>query len=240
MGRIRCFIPLVVGIAFAIVLLGAGTASATKLCSVKPEEKESKLICEKGKEYGVDIKAGQTLSGTQSGNVTFESIEGEPGTITCTESSFVAALKSDGTSEAGNGITSLAFNSGGGKECGSTVPGTASAALTAENLSYDDTKAVYEGTAAPQGTLTIAKKGVGAAVQIKMVFNTNMNCIYQPSEALSGNWTNAAGGNPSTVTFTSKKFALFNGPAGCPKKVRLGGTYNVRGAGAIDVYIAKE
>lgn len=221
------------------LLLGAEGASATRLCSAKPEEKGGVLSCPMANRYGTEIKPEQTLSATQATNVTFESIEGPTGTVTCKASTFVAALKSDGTSEAGNGITSWSFE--GGKECASTVTGTTGAAITVENLSYDATKAIYEGLGAPQGRLMVAK--ASGALQIKMVFNAKFTCIYQLpgiGSELNGDYENSKEGNPSKLKFTSQKFKLTTGGMSCPMTIRLTGTYNIKGFGNIDVYIAKE
>lgn len=221
---------IAVGAIFAVSLMASGSASATLVCKAEPVEEEEAWVCpEPGKNgYGVNFFPGTNIGGTLTGKATFESIEGAAGVATCTESSFTAALQTNGTSKAGEGITKTSFNSGGGKECTYSLEG-APVAITAENLSYDASKAEYEGLASPEGGLTVAKGG--GAVQIKMVVSTKtqFTCIYQPSEALLGNWRNGAGAVASKAEFVAKKFVRTSGGFSCPTKMRLNAVYNLKG-----------
>lgn len=244
MGKVKGFALTVALVAFAAMLMGAGTASATLLCTAEPKEEGGVLKCpEPGKNgYGVDFVPGSHIGGTLTGNATFESTEGTPGTVTCTESSFTAALKTGGTSAAGEGITKTLFNSNGGKPCTSNIGVNPEVEVIAENLSYDATVAEYEGVGSPQGNMTFAKAG-GGVVQIKLVLlKSGFACLYQPSEALKGTWVNGKKGvSQSQLTFTAKKFAKTGGPIGCPLKARCSGTYNLKALmGNTEIYIAKE
>lgn len=244
MGNVKTLGLTVALVACAAILMGgAGTASATLLCIQEPKKEEEVLKCpEPGKwGYGVDVFPGSAIGGTLTGKATFESIAGPTGTVTCTESTFNALLKSGGTSNAGEGVTKTTFNSNMGKRCTATIGVNSEAEVVAENLSYDATTAEYEAVASPQGNMTFAK--AGGAVQIKIALpKSGENCVYQPEEALKGSWTNGkAGVNPSQLSFTTKVFKKTGGPGGCPTKVRFSATYNLKAQPEnVDIYIAKE
>lgn len=244
MGNVKTLGLTVALVACAAILMGgAGTASATLLCIQEPKAEGGVLKCpEPGKwGYGVDVFPGSAIGGTLTGKATFESIAGPTGTVTCTESTFNALLKSGGTSNAGEGVTKTTFNSNVGKRCTATIGVNSEAEVVAENLSYDATTAEYEAVAAPQGNMTFAK--AGGAVQIKIALpKSGESCIYQPEAALKGSWTNGkAGVNPSQLSFTTKVFKKTGGPAGCPTKERFSATYNLKAQPEnVDIYIAKE
>ena len=220
------------GAAFVTLLMGPGTAPATMLCTAEPTVKEENLHCPEKTWYGVDLIPGQDIEGGLFTNSTFVSTEGPAGTVTCSESNFVAGIMSEGGSEPGEGIMSTFFRSGVGNDCSSTLNGAEQPQVfvTPENLSYDGTKVVYKQAPAPQGTLTIAK--AGGAVQIKMnvTAKTPLTCIYklQGKEELTGKWSNTTTGIvPTKIAFTKVKFEKSFG-FGCPTKVEFSATYIVR------------
>ncbi|HWN72595.1 MAG TPA: hypothetical protein VNN15_02175 [Solirubrobacterales bacterium] len=239
MGKVKLFVLAVVLAAIGVSAIGAGSASATLMCVVAPEG-EAVLKCpEPGKfAYGVDFIPGSHIAGTLTGNATLELVGS--GTVTCNQSTFTLALKTNGTSKAGEGITETSFKSGGGN-CTAKVGVNTAAQVVAENLSYDATSVVYEGVASPQGSMTVAK--AGGQVQYKIVLlPAFLTCFYQPSEALKGSWVNANGGTQSQVTFTGKTFAKTPASAaGCPEKMRLSATYNLKAQlENKEIYVASE
>ena len=239
MGKIKLVVLAAVLAAFGLASIGAGSASATLMCVTAPEG-EAVLKCpEPGKfAYGVDFIPGSHISGTLTGNATLELVG--LGTVTCNESAFTLALKTNGTSNAGEGITATSFKSGGAS-CSAKAGASTSAVVTAENLSYDATSVTYSGVASPQGSMTVAK--ASGQVQYKILLQpTLMNCLYQPSEALKGTWANANGGTPSRVTFAGKTFSKVAGShAGCPEKMRFSATYNLKAQTENkDIYVTSE
>ncbi|HSR94213.1 MAG TPA: hypothetical protein VLK56_05055 [Solirubrobacterales bacterium] len=232
MGGVKRFGLVVVGAIAAVLLTGAGSASATLLCTSPPVEEEKVLMCPEKSAYGVDLIPEQEITGGLFTGAAFESTGGPAGTVTCWESVFVAGIKSEGGSEPGEGIMSTTFSSGGGNECESTLnaPANPKVTVTAENLSYDGTSVVYEEVGPPQGKMTVAK--AGGAVQIKMNVRakTPYTCIYklQAKEELTGKWENTTVGSPpSKLTFTKVKFELSSGAA-CPTKMAFSAVYILR------------
>ncbi len=221
------------GAAFAVFLIGVGTASATMLCTAEPVEKGGELVCPEKTWYGVDLIPEQDITGGVFTSAKFESTEGPAGAVTCWESVFVAGVKSEGGSEPGEGVMTTTFSSGGGGACESTLnaPANPKVFVTAENLSYDGTKVVYEEVGPPQGTMTIAKSSAAVQVKMEVKAKTPYTCIYklQAKEELSGKWANTTNGGspPSKLTFTKVNFALSSG-AGCPMKMAFSAVYILR------------
>lgn len=224
-------------VALGVSLVGAGSASATLMCIEKPEGTMVLKCPEPGKfAYGVNFIPESHISGTLTGNATLELVGS--GTVTCSESTFTLALKTNGTSNAGEGIMKTSFNSGKGGNCTTNVGGNTVASVTAENLSYDGTEAKYLGVNEPQGNLTIAKSG--GTVQIKIVLlKTAATCIYKPNEALTGTWANASGAKQSQLTFTGKVFTKVSGS--CSMEMRFSSVYNLKAEAANkEIYITQE
>lgn len=222
---------------FGVLLIGAGSASATMMCIAKPVGTEELTCPEAGKNgYGVDVFPKSHIGGTLTGEATLE-LTGS-GTVSCNESTFTMALTSNGTSKAGagEGITATSFKTGG-SNCTTEIGVNEFAAVTAENLSYDSTAAEYLGTGAPQGRVTIKKSS--GSVQIKIVLTkSNTVCIYKPEGTLTGNWNNAAGGKQSQLVFSGAKFEKVSGE-GCTAAMRLTATYNLKAElAASEIYIA--
>ncbi|HEX6689251.1 MAG TPA: hypothetical protein VF085_11410 [Solirubrobacterales bacterium] len=246
MGGAKRLGLVVAGAALIVLLMGAGSASATLVCKSKPMLEGGVLVCPEKSAYGMDFFPETWIAGGLFNPATFTSTEGAGGTVECTESTVILSLKMDGTSEPGEGITNTTFTAGG-TDCMSTLNGgTPRVTVTPENMSYDATNVVYEQAGAPQGTLTIAKSG-GIPIQIKWEVRakTVFNCIYRllAKEPLAAKWENTNTGTPPTkATFTKVQFERTGGNmALCPGKVNFSAEYLLKAAfEGTDIFIGKE
>jgi hypothetical protein len=246
MGYAKRLSLFAAGVALVVLLMGAGSASATLVCKSKPMLEGGVLVCPEKSAYGMDFFPETWLGGGLFNAATFTSAEGAGGTVECNESGVILSLKMDGTSEPGEGITTTTFHSAGGNDCFSTLAGMPRVTVTPENMSYDATSVVYEQAAAPQGTLTIAKSG-GIPIQIKWEVHakTVFNCIYRllAKEPLAAKWENTNTGTPPTkATFTKVKFERTAGNVVlCPAKVNFSAEYLLKAEFEFtDVFIGKE
>lgn len=193
-----------------VALAGAGTASATRLCSTNVSP------CPTGNIYGSNtsisaaLKSGTTSKVTTSGGLI------NP-TITCTASSVglktTSAGGGSGVNVSGN-LTSLSMSS-----CTSTNPSGCSSSGTVSGLPTSGSIAY---TSSFNGSLT------AGAPSVKFTCS-GIACTFGGSGNVTGS---VSGGNPAAVTFSNQTLSSAGG-LGCPTKAVWSASYAAKSPSAI-------
>ncbi|HET7484623.1 MAG TPA: substrate-binding domain-containing protein [Solirubrobacterales bacterium] len=145
--------------------------TSTVLCKATPELEEGVLVCPSGKGFSGGV-AGAVVPKTV---VTFESVSGHEGLITCPEGHYVGEFNEDGTS-AGSGITAFEF---GLKEgCTTNFPEEPEAIVSFEGGPFDTSQFAYTNPLEPQGAFTLASSKKGA---MRLTVHSNPECVYVPN-----------------------------------------------------------
>ena len=207
----RKFLSLAAAAVLVLVaLVGAGTASADRLCSTNVSPCPAGNIYASGTSISASLKAGATAKVTTSGGLI------NP-TITCTASSV--GLK---TSSAGGGsgvaisgsLTSLSMSS-----CTSTNPSGCSSSGTVSGL---PTSGSISHSSSFNGSLT------AGAPAVKFTCS-GLACTFGGSGNVTGS---VSGGNPAGVTFSNQTLASAGG-FGCPTKAVWSAAYSAKSPSAI-------
>jgi hypothetical protein len=207
----------------AVASVGAGSASATKLCKVEPTG--NPLTCPVGEVYKGESFESILETGV---NAKFVRLKGGlAGEVTCNESSIDGKLKEEGASPAKGGITLAEFKNGGKVTCPSTFFGKPEVEVSVLNLPYEESVATYIGVAAPQGKLEIKKN---VEIKVRVLAEPEFSCLYRPKllTILTAELENATKTTETKAIFKGSLFELFFGGASCPTEIEFSATYQVR------------
>jgi hypothetical protein len=195
----------------SLFIVNAG--EPTMLCRKVPTKDKvtGELICDKNERYLGGI-AGTIVPGSK---VKFTELAKPNSVIECTESTLKGVFGANGSSAIGGGFTGMTFNSGGGKECTSTIPKVATVSLRAENLPFNNSKLSYlQAEPNPQGAATFRKLKAATQIELKAGGST---CTYKPTTT-SGNVTNPAGTVPMILD-ASGNWKIVKATAPCPEEM---------------------
>ncbi len=199
--------------------------TGTVLCKATPEPEEGVLTCPSGKGFSGAV-AGAVVPKTV---VTFESVSGPKGLITCPEGHYVGEFNEDGTS-AGSGITAFEF---GLKEgCTTNFPEEPEAVVSFEGGPFDASRFEYTNPLEPQGAFTLAGAKKGA---MRLTVHSNPECVYVPNFVKG----KVANGIPTQMTMEGL-FKLWEGDSkACPAGLAQSGLLTVtRAIDGEPIYIA--
>jgi hypothetical protein len=162
--------------AFALMAIGAGSASAVTLC------KEAKTPCPEAQRYPSSTTWHLTIKVTIHTQLT-TSI----GTVTCKKTTIHGGTTSTGTNPLLGSITSVSDS-----EC---TLGSTPCTVTHQNLPYKGT--VTAGATVGNGTVKAESGGVGKP-QAKVECGSFINCTFGAPEVSFS----VVGGNPAIATFS--------------------------------------
>lgn len=219
--RLGRTLTLIVGAALCtLVLLGAGSASATVLCSAEPEEKGGDLFCKSGTKLS---KA--EIVGENEGNLVVETSLGKS---ECTESTFKATLeeKAGSPPKVTGSITEVTI---GGciierEPCNELVAFEPKTPFGFE-IVYTS-KALITGTV--QSPTTVIKLKCGGFGVV--------TCEYGAEDKVEGQFSNAK----QNFTSTEQTLHRSGGSVLCPSEATETVTYHVERKGGGAIYVAKE
>jgi hypothetical protein len=202
--------------------VGAGTASATRLCSVAGTG--TPTVCSPAtnvKPSGTVISAAKK-TGT---NVVLTTSGGAVNpTLTCTASTVSLTTTSAGGGAGVNvtgNLTTLTFTG-----CTSTSPSGCSSSATVSGL---PTAGFAAWTSGNNGDLTANAPTVRFTCPI---FGFPVNCSFGGTGSVTGQVT---GGTPAEVKFTNQAIAATGGGFGCPASAVWNATYTVSSPAALYV-----
>ena len=212
------------------VLLSAGAASASTLCTSAPETKGGNLVCKKGTQYTL-----VNAEGKSEGAITFAITKNPTETVECKASSF-----EDQLSQVGEKMIGLMKKGPVFETCTTTIKNckVKSVAMGA-NV---ENEMAYVGTKAPEGEFVLREPPIG----IEFVCSITFGCLYGSN---FGELVSAPFYNSEQKAKFSTEIHRVGTFLACPETLTWTGTYSFFGLsgevegkmiGAEPIFVAKE